>query len=55
MTLLDELNQLISALEENKIEYAVCGGSRKGLIKMKKLAGRPKDLADIARLEDEES
>ncbi|MDQ3636070.1 MAG: hypothetical protein M3405_16440 [Acidobacteriota bacterium] len=55
MTLLDELNQLISALEENKIEYAVCGGSREGLIKMKKLAGRPQDLADIARLEDEES
>ncbi|HEY0051706.1 MAG TPA: hypothetical protein VGB68_20580 [Pyrinomonadaceae bacterium] len=25
-TLLDELNQLISALEENDIEYAVCGG-----------------------------
>lgn len=29
--------------------------SREGLIKMKKLAGRPQDLADIARLEDEES
>ena len=27
--------------------------SRKGLIKMKTLAGRPQDLADIARLEDE--
>ena len=25
-TLLDELSQLISALNENKIEYAVCGG-----------------------------
>ncbi len=25
-TLLDELSQLISALEENGIEYAVCGG-----------------------------
>ncbi len=25
-TLLDELSQLISALEENEIEYAVCGG-----------------------------
>jgi len=25
-TLLDELSQLISALDENKIEYAVCGG-----------------------------
>lgn len=150
-TLLDELSELIAALEENKIEYAVCGGlalaihgfaratldidiliqpdslekayevakekefdirgldisfkeraveirrvskidangevlsldlllvtphvedvwanrenidflgsklfvvSRKGLIKMKRLAGRPQDLADIARLEDEES
>jgi cellobiose-specific phosphotransferase system component IIB len=150
-TLLDELSQLISALDENKIEYAVCGGlalaihgftratldidiliqpeslekayrvgaengfdirgldisfkeraveirrvskidadgevlsldlllvtpqvqdvwetreeidflgnrlsvvSRAGLIKMKKLAGRPQDLADILRLENEES
>ena len=150
-TLLDELKQLISALDENKIEYAVCGGlalaihglarstldidiliqpesleksykvgaengfgirgldvsfkeraveirrvskiddngevlsldlllvtphfedvwetretidflgnklsvvSREGLIKMKTLAGRPQDLADIARLENEES
>jgi hypothetical protein len=25
-TLLEELSQLISALDENKIEYAVCGG-----------------------------
>ncbi len=25
-TLLDELSQLISALDENQIEYAVCGG-----------------------------
>ena len=25
-TLLDELSQLISALDENRIEYAVCGG-----------------------------
>ncbi|MBA3335201.1 MAG: hypothetical protein H0T08_06280 [Acidobacteria bacterium] len=25
-TLLDELSQLISALDENEIEYAVCGG-----------------------------
>jgi cellobiose-specific phosphotransferase system component IIB len=150
-TLLDELSQLISALDENEIEYAVCGGlslaihgfaratldidiliqaeslekaykiaaeksydirgldisfkektveirrvskiddtgevlsldlllvtpqvqdvwetkekidflgsrlsvvSREGLIKMKKLAGRPQDLADIERLENEES
>ena len=150
-TLLDELSQLISALDENEIEYAVCGGlalaihgfaratldidilieaesleeaykvgaekgfdirrldisfkeraveirrvtkiddngevlsldlllvtpqvqdvwesrgkidflgnklsvvSREGLIKMKTLAGRPQDLADIARLENEES
>jgi hypothetical protein len=29
--------------------------SREGLIKMKRLAGRPQDLADIARLENEES
>lgn len=29
--------------------------SRIGLIKMKTLAGRPQDLADIARLENEES
>ncbi len=28
--------------------------SREGLIKMKTLAGRPQDLADIARLENEE-
>jgi hypothetical protein len=27
--------------------------SRKGLIKMKRLAGRPQDLADIDRLENE--
>lgn len=150
-TLLDELSQLISALDENRIEYAVCGGlslaihgfaratldidiliqpeslekayrvgaengfdirgldisfkeraveirrvskiddngevlsldlllvtpqvedvwetrekidflgrqlfvvSQAGLIKMKRLAGRPQDLADIARLENEES
>ena len=150
-TLLDELSQLISALNENEIEYAVCGGlsmaihgfaratldidvlirpeslneayrigaekgfdirgldisfkeraveirrvskiddngevlsldlllvtpqvedvwetresvdflgkrlwvvSREGLIKMKRLAGRPQDLADIGRLENEES
>ena len=150
-TLLDELSQLISAFDENRIEYAVCGGlsmaihgfaratldidvliraeslekaykvaaekgfdirgldisfkeraveirrvskiddngevlsldllmvtpqvedvwetretigflgkklsvvSREGLIKMKTLAGRPQDLADIARLENEES
>jgi len=151
VTLLDELSQLISALDENEIEYAVCGGlslavhgfaratldidilirpesldeaykigaekgfdihgldisfkeraveirrvskiddngevlsldlllvtpqvqdvwetretigflgnqlcvvSREGLIKMKRLAGRPQDLADIERLENEES
>jgi hypothetical protein len=151
LTLLDELSQLISALNENEIEYAVCGGlsmaihgfvratvdidiliqpdslenaykiaaekgfdirgldisfkeraveirrvskidsdgevlsldfllvtpqvedvwqsretidflgkklfvvSREGLIKMKRLAGRPQDLADIERLENEES
>ncbi len=150
-TLLDELSQLISALNENKIEYAVCGGlalaihgfvratldidiliqpeslekaykvgaekgfdirgldisfkeraveirrvskidasgemlsldlllvspqvqsvwetretidflgnrlsvvSREGLVKMKQLAGRPQDLVDIERLENEES
>ncbi|HEX8564583.1 MAG TPA: DUF6036 family nucleotidyltransferase [Pyrinomonadaceae bacterium] len=150
-TLIDELNQLISALNENEIEYAVCGGlsmaihgfvratvdidiliqpeslekvykiaeekgfdirgldisfkeraveirrvskidadgevlsldlllvtpqvedvwetrekidflgnrlsvvSREGLIKMKRLASRPQDLADIERLENEES
>jgi hypothetical protein len=150
-TLLDELSQLISALNENEIEYAICGGlalaihgfaratldidilieaeslektyqvgaengfdirgldisfkeravkirrvskiddngevlpldllivmpqiqdvwetkekvdffgnqlsvvSREGLIKMKRLAGRPQDLADILRLENEES
>ena len=150
MTLLDELSQLISAFDENEIEYAVCGGlsmaihgfvratldidvliraeslekayqvgaengfdirgldisfkdraveirriskiddngevlsldlllvtpqvedvwetreqidflgrklsvvSREGLIKMKTLAGRPQDLADISRLENEE-
>ena len=150
-TLLDELSQLISALDENRIEYTVCGGlaltihgfararygidiliraesferadeiaaakgydiygidmslkekaveirrvskigvdgealplkfllvtpqiedvwetrenlmwqnrnlwivSRTGLIKMKKLAGRPQDLADIERLENEEN
>ena len=150
-TLLDELSQLISALDENEIKYAVCGGlsmaihgfvratvdidvlikaeslekaykisaeigfdirgldisfkeraveirriskidedgevlsldfllvtpqveevwetreeinflgkklsvvSREGLIKMKQLAGRPQDLADIERLENEES
>ncbi len=150
-TLLDELSQLISALEQNEIEYAVCGGlslaihgfvratldidiliqpeslekaykiaetkgfdirgldisfkeraveirrvskidddgevlsldfllvtpqvedvwetreqidflgnklwvvSREGLIKMKRLAGRPQDLADIERLENEAS
>lgn len=149
-TLLDELSQLISALDENEIEYAICGGlsmaihgfaratldidvliraeslekaylvgaengfdirgldisfkeraveirriskiddngevlsidlllvtpqvedvwetreqinflgrklsvvSREGLIKMKTLAGRPQDLADISRLENEE-
>jgi hypothetical protein len=29
--------------------------SREGLIKMKTLAGRPQDLADISRLENEES
>ena len=29
--------------------------SREGLIKMKRLAGRPQDLADIQRLENEES
>jgi len=28
--------------------------SREGLIKMKRLAGRPQDLADIERLENEE-
>jgi hypothetical protein len=150
-TLLDELSQLISALDENDVEYAVCGGlsmaihgfvratididvliraeslekaykvaetkgfdirgldisfkeraveirrvskiddegevlsldfllvtpqvedvwetretidflgrklwvvSRGGLVKMKRLAGRPQDLADIERLENEES
>ena len=29
--------------------------SREGLIKMKTLAGRPQDLADIERLQNEES
>ena len=29
--------------------------SREGLIKMKRLAGRPQDLADLERLENEES
>jgi hypothetical protein len=29
--------------------------SRGGLVKMKRLAGRPQDLADIERLENEES
>lgn len=29
--------------------------SREGLLKMKRLAGRPQDLADIERLENEES
>ena len=45
---------------ENKEEIDFLGNklvvvSREGLIKMKKLAGRPQDLADIARLENEES
>ncbi len=51
VTFLQELEQLVSALAENEIEYAVCGG----LIKMKTLAGRAKDLIDIDRIENEES
>lgn len=33
----------------------LCVVSREGLLKMKRLAGRPQDLADIERLENEES
>jgi hypothetical protein len=32
----------------------VCVVSREGLIKLKRLSGRPQDMADIARLEEEE-
>ena len=50
-TLLDELSQIISALEDGGIEYAVCGG----LVKVKELAGRDKDLIDIRWLKHEEN
>ena len=46
-TLLDELSGLISAFNENGVEY------REGLVKMKRRAGRPQDSADIERLENE--
>lgn len=37
------------------LENQLCVVSREGLLKMKRLAGRPQDLADIERLENEES
>ena len=45
---------------ENKLKMSLAGReysivSREGLIKMKSLAGRPQDLADIERLENESS
>lgn len=44
-------------LSRESIDYSgnnLCVVSRDGLIEMKRLAGRPQDLADIERLENEE-
>jgi hypothetical protein len=44
-------------LSRESIDYSgnnLCVVSRDGLIEMKRLAGRPRDLADIERLENEE-
>ena len=49
MNLYDELLALVDALEEHRVEYAICG-----LSKMKRIAGRRQDLADIERLEAED-
>jgi hypothetical protein len=46
LDLIAELEALLEAFERGRIEYALCG-----LVAMKRLAGRPQDLADIAILE----
>ena len=48
-TLLNKLSQLISALDENEIEYAVCGGLALAI------HGFARATLDIERLENEES
>lgn len=51
-TLLDELSQLISALGENEIEYAVCGGLSMAI---HGFARATLDIDILIRLENEES
>ena len=45
MNLVDELHAVTGALREAGVVHAVCGGT------MKRLAGRPQDLADLVALE----
>ena len=58
MNLVDELHAIVQALAEASLPYAVCGGiavtitvvSRDVLLKMKRLAARAQDLADLEKL-----
>ncbi|MFO7562166.1 MAG: nucleotidyltransferase family protein [Enhygromyxa sp.] len=52
-------NAVFAGLLDDTVEVSVPGGtlrviSRAGLVKMKQLAGRDQDLADLARLEGED-
>lgn len=60
MNLVDELHAIARALAAKGIPYAVCGGvavtplavvARATLVRMKQLAGRAQDLADLEKLE----
>lgn len=48
MDLYDELVGILEHLDEQGIDYAICGGT--GLAKMKRLAGRDQDLLDLKML-----
>jgi hypothetical protein len=48
--LFDELLGITRALDEAGVEYALCGGLAVAV--WGALAGRPQDLADIARLRE---